>query len=195
MGAAVADLFRQTGPAILVTHSHSGQYGWSTVMHAPDLVKAVVAYEPGQFAFPEGERPAEIPALADGVAAAMEPQMVPVAEFRKLTRLPVLIVYGDNIAREPSTAFNVDLWRVASARAQQFVDAVNRHGGNARLVILPRIGIHGNTHAPFADLNNRQIADHLERFLAANTLDGRSNPHRGPARRAVGALTIPMVRN
>lgn len=192
MGQTMAALFRQTGPGILVTHSHSGQYGWATAMKAPELVKAVVAYEPGQFAFPEGQRPAEIPALAAGVKEAMAPQMVPVAEFKRLTGMPIMIVYGDNISREPSKVFNVDLWRVASARAQQFVDAVNRHGGNAQLVILPRIGIKGNTHFMFADLNNHQIADHLERFLAANRLDGRQAPHQGPTRLPVTQYTIPL---
>ena len=35
-------------------------------------IKAVVAYEPGQFAFPEVEHPRAIPAKAEGVDEAMQ---------------------------------------------------------------------------------------------------------------------------
>ncbi|MGL5514710.1 MAG: hypothetical protein ACRDBM_15955, partial [Sporomusa sp.] len=47
MGNTMAELLRQIGPSILITHSNSGQYGWAAGMAAPDLVKAIVAYEPG----------------------------------------------------------------------------------------------------------------------------------------------------
>jgi hypothetical protein len=33
------------------------------------------------------------------------------------------------------------------------------------------VGIHGNTHFPFADLNNHQIADLLSTFLQEKALD------------------------
>lgn len=39
------------------------------------------------------------------------------------------------------------------------------------LVHLPDIGIHGNTHFAFADLNNVQIADLMARFLTGKGLD------------------------
>jgi hypothetical protein len=38
-------------------------------------------------------------------------------------------------------------------------------------VHLPEIGIKGNTHFPFADLNNVQIADLVSKFLAEKRLD------------------------
>ncbi|HGJ3235355.1 TPA: hypothetical protein ACJW4O_004567 [Salmonella enterica subsp. enterica serovar Grumpensis] len=38
-----------------MTHSQSGQYVWETAMQAPELVKAVVAFEPGAYAFPESD--------------------------------------------------------------------------------------------------------------------------------------------
>jgi pimeloyl-ACP methyl ester carboxylesterase len=195
MGETAAELFRQIGPGILITHSNSGQYGWMAGMAAPGLIKAIVAYEPGAFAFPEGERPAEIPTKIDLVNQVMQPQMVTIEEFKKLTRMPILVIYGDNISKDPSTIFNVDLWRVASARAKQFVDAVNRHGGDAQLVLLPDIGMKGNTHIPFADLNNIQIAEHLEKFLQSKGLDGRNQPHNGPNPKKVESFTIPLQSN
>ena len=39
------------------------------------------------------------------------------------------------------------------------------------VVHLPEIGIRGNTHFPFSDLNNLEIADLLSRFLEKNGLD------------------------
>ena len=36
---------------------------------------------------------------------------------------------------------------------------------------LPEIGVRGNTHFPFSDLNNIQIADALSTFLSAKKLD------------------------
>lgn len=39
------------------------------------------------------------------------------------------------------------------------------------MVHLPEIGIRGNTHFPFSDLNNLQIADQMSGFLRKNRLD------------------------
>jgi hypothetical protein len=38
-------------------------------------------------------------------------------------------------------------------------------------VHLPGVGIRGNTHFPFADLNNLQIADLMAGFLERKRLD------------------------
>ena len=99
--------------------------------------------------------------------------------------MPILLVFGDNIAKTPSSLYGVELWRMDIERAKQFVEAVNRHGGDAVLVELPEIGIHGNTHFPFADLNNVEIADHLTKFLKSKGLDRRDNPHSGPGKKAI----------
>jgi hypothetical protein len=56
---------------------------------------------------------------------------------------------------------------------RRFVAAVNAHGGDAELVHLPTIGIRGNTHLPFSDLNNVRVADLLSEFLKKHRLDGR----------------------
>lgn len=137
-------LLDRTGPAILMTHSGSGQYGWATAMERPELVRAVVAYEPGHYVFPEGEIPDDIPRSRIHVTA-MDTPAVPVAEFEKLTRMPILIVFGDNIARDISDGYNSEVWRASSLRGRQFVEAVNRHGGDASIVFLPDLGIKGNT--------------------------------------------------
>ena len=55
--------------------------------------------------------------------------------------------------------------------AQQFVDTVNKHGSKAELVHLPKVGIKGNTHFLFSDLNNAQVADHIANWLHKKGLD------------------------
>jgi len=43
---AIVDLLKRIGPAILLTHSQSGAFGWPVADAQPDLVKAMVAVEP-----------------------------------------------------------------------------------------------------------------------------------------------------
>ena len=71
---------------------------------------------------------------------------VPMNEFLKLTRIPIVLYYGDYI-KVGSENVGEDKWGTELAMARQFVDAVNRHGGDATLVHLPAIGITGNTGA------------------------------------------------
>lgn len=171
MGKTGAQLLHDTGPAVLMTHSFSGQYGWATAMAAPGQVKAIVAFEPGEFAFPDSDAPADIVTKMNFVAKANAPQLVPAGQFTELTRMPVLVILGDNITDKESTIFGVELWRVNKLRAQQFVDTINRHGGHATLINLPDIGIHGNTHFAFADKNNQQIARLVTDYLHQRGLD------------------------
>jgi len=164
---AVSALFDKIGPGILVTHSHSGGMGWLAAMKNP-RIRAIVAYEPGSgFVFPEGEVPAAMPSAA----GPLEGSSIPLTEFMKLTRIPIVIYYGDFIRKEPVANPGQDGWRVRLAMARQWVDAINRHGGDAKLVHLPEIGINGNTHFPFSDLNNVQVADLMSQFLADKHLD------------------------
>ena len=43
---ALVALLDKIGPAIVMTHSQSGAYGWPVADARPDLVKAVIAVEP-----------------------------------------------------------------------------------------------------------------------------------------------------
>lgn len=191
MGNTMKALLEKTGPAILLTHSHSGQFGWETGILAPELVKAIVAYEPGQHVFPEGDNAEKIFTTNPDVAKNLALQIVPDAEFDNLTKMPILLIYGDNIRKEPSEVFNEEVWRVSLANAKQFVDAVNRHGGDATLIYLPDMGVYGNTHAAFADTNNLEIADIMEKWLKEKGLDGHKKPHKGPLKPALD-VSIPL---
>ena len=164
---AMSALFTKTGPAILFTHSQGGGPGWLTAIKNPN-VKAIVAFEPGSgFIFPQGELPPAMPSAA----GTLSPEAVPLSDFQKLTRIPIVIYYGDNFPVEPTTERGQDNWRVRLAMARLWVDAINKRGGDARLVHLPEIGIKGNTHFLMSDLNNVQIADLVSKFLTEKKLD------------------------
>ncbi len=164
---AMAALFDKIGPAILFSHSQGGEPGWLTAIKSRN-VKGIVALEPGSgFIFPEGELPEEMPSAA----GTLKPGAVPLADFEKLTRIPIVIFYGDNFPTEPTKERGQDNWRVRLAMAKLWVEAINRHGGDAKLVHLPDIGIRGNTHFLMWDLNNVQIADQISKFLAEKKLD------------------------
>jgi pimeloyl-ACP methyl ester carboxylesterase len=175
ISAALVALLDKIGPAVLVTHSAAGQYGWLVGSRSPN-VKGIVSYEPG-FVFPQGEVPAPI-ALFTGVQTAgrsytsageaMSPQ-----DFANLAKMPIQVVFGDNIPKQPIPDLIADGRRAQVVTAPLFVEALNRRGGKASVLMLPDVGLLGNSHFMFSDLNNVQVADQLSAFLARNGLDAR----------------------
>lgn len=166
ISGSVAELFKKIGPGVLISHSQGGGPGWLAALKSPD-VRAVVAFEPGSgFIFPEGEVPEPMPS-ANGTLAGVG---IPLAEFKKLTSIPIIVYFGDFIPEQPTDHPGEDNWRVRLAMAKLWKDAVNRHGGDVTLVHLPEIGIRGNTHFMFSDLNNLEIADQVSRFLQEKRL-------------------------
>lgn len=164
---AASALFEKIGPAILVTHSHSGGMGWITAVKNKN-VKAIVSYEPGSgFIFPAGEVPQPIASSA----GALEASPVPMEDFMKLTKIPVIIYYGDNIPEKPSDNSGADGWRARLQMARLWRNAVNKHGGDVTVVHLPEAGLKGNTHFPFSDLNNIEVADLMSKWLKDKKLD------------------------
>jgi hypothetical protein len=163
---AVSALFDKIGQGVLITHSQSGALGWRTAIKNRN-VKAIAAYEPGgDYVFPDGEAP-----QLTFAGRPFTPPTVPMSDFMQLTKIPIVIYYGDNIPEQPSTNPGQEQWRVFRATARLWREAVNKHGGDVTLVELPAIGIRGNTHFPMSDLNNVQIADLLSKFLTEKKLD------------------------
>lgn len=163
--AALDAMAKKIGDHILVTHSAGGFPGWMAAMNNTE-VKGVVALEPGGFVFPEGEVPAALPGLTGGLAGVP----VSVDKFMELTRKPVVIYFGDYIPESGATTLGGSNWEVRLKMAREFVDTVNRHGGNATLVELPKIGIKGNSHFLMQELNNDVIATHVANWLKDNNL-------------------------
>jgi len=164
---AAAKALDRIGPTVLVTNSAGGFRAMLTALKTRN-VAAIVAYETPGFVFPEGEGPPP----GNG---PFGPVAVPRAEFDKLTRMPIQLVYGDNLDKAPQ-------WARAFAQAKKWVAIVNAHGGHAEVLHLPDRGLHGNTHIAFADLNNVAVADLLSEFLHRNGLDKWRAPTRKPRR-------------
>lgn len=163
---ALDAMARKIGDHVLVTHSAGGFPGWMAAMRNPE-VKGVVALEPGGFVFPDNEVPAPLPGLTGGLSGTG----VPMQQFMELTRKPVVIYFGDYIPESGATTLGGSNWEVRLKMAREFVAAINRHGGDATLVLLPEIGIKGNSHFMMQELNNDVIADNV-----ASWLDSRIPP-------------------
>jgi hypothetical protein len=164
---ATSKLFDKIGVGVLITHSHSGGFGWATAVKNSNI-KAIASYEPGSgFLFPKGEVPSPITSSSGPVAA----MGIPMTDFMKLTKIPIIIYYGDFIPEKPDPNPGADGWRARMEMAKKWRDIVNKYGGDVKVIHLPEIGIKGNTHFPFSDLNNIEIADLLSKWLKEKGLD------------------------
>jgi pimeloyl-ACP methyl ester carboxylesterase len=156
-------LFAKIGPSVLIAHSAGCRTAWLVAMKAPN-VKAAICMETGGYPFPPGEIPPPT-SPPEEILPATE------AEFAKLTQMPILVIFGDNIPTKPSSYSLLDAYRISLIQADRFVNALKRHGGDAQLLHLPEIGIYGNTHYIFRDKNNVQVADLVSKWLKKKRLD------------------------
>lgn len=164
---ATDKLFDKIGNGILVTHSHSGGFGWLTAIRNTN-VKAIVSYEPGSgFVFPEDEMPEPVLSSSGYLHSAS----VTKDEFMQLTKIPIIIYYGDFIPEKMIDNPGIDGWRARLIMARAWRDMVNKYGGDVTVIHLPEIGVKGNTHFPFSDLNNIEIADLMSRWLKEKGLE------------------------
>jgi len=168
ISSALVALLDKIGPAILVTHSQSGLFGWIAGARSSN-VKAIVSYEPG-FVFPQGQVPPPVPLFKGAMTAGTA---LTSTEFARLAQIPIQVVYGDNIPRNPIPDLVADGRRAQVVASRLFADALNKQGGNASILHLPDAGLYGNSHFMFSDLNNAQVADQLSKFLSDKGLDGR----------------------
>ena len=166
-GALIA-LLDKIGPAVVVTHSQSGLFGWLAGARSPH-VKGIISYEPG-FVFEHGSMPAPIP-LYKGTQSAGT--AITAAEFANLAKIPIQVVYGDNIPKTPIPDLIADGRRAQVITSKLFVDALSKTGGNAAVLHLPDVGLRGNSHFMFSDLNNIDVADQMSAFLQKHGLDAR----------------------
>ncbi|BAK68166.1 hypothetical protein SLG_34910 [Sphingobium sp. SYK-6] len=152
---AAAAALERTGPVVLVTNSAAGVRAMLTAIES-DNVKAIVAYESVGLVLPASEDKGE-------PAGPYGPIYVPAEQFRKLARIPIQLVWGDNLSqpRGPQMAIPAN---------HRFVELIRQHGGNAEVLELASAGLKGNTHLPFADLNNVEVATLLMGFLERNGL-------------------------
>ncbi|KDR84448.1 hypothetical protein GALMADRAFT_56615 [Galerina marginata CBS 339.88] len=169
-GVALLD---KVGPAIVLTHSQSGQYGWILADARPSLVKAIVAIEPMgppfiNVIFPPltPARPfglTEIPvAFSPPIQSATDLQTVvvssstnnvciqqvePARKLINVAKVPVLVVTSESGYHSEYDACSVEFLRSGGVA----VDHIE----------LPDVGIHGNGHMMFMEKNGLEIADQV----------------------------------
>lgn len=147
LGEVMNDVYEMTGDkAIYITHSQGGRVGWSTPM---EHVSAIVAIEPG--GTPE----------------------IGSETYQKLldAKIPIVIYFGDYIDNGPQDIQSTGFWKEVKDAAFEFAEAYNADGGDCTVVDLPKEGITGNSHFMFQEMNNQEIAEHIESWLAERGLN------------------------
>lgn len=126
---------------VLISHSQSGAFPLEAALLNPEGIKAIVMVEPG------------------GTGAGYTDEQI-----KSLSKIPVLIVYGDNL--EIETGVPNHSWKASFDGWNNFVGRLKTAGGTARMMFLPALGIRGNSHMLMMDTNNQQIADLILEWLA-----------------------------
>lgn len=136
---ALAALLDKIGPAIIIVHSQSGDYGIALVRERPKLVRALISIEGG------------CDTLKPDDAAKY---------FRNV---PFMSIFGDNSVG--AWGVNGDQRRNHCSDAAKLVSAA---GGKGMFFLLPEHGIMGNSHMMMMDRNNLEVAGVLRKWIAEN---------------------------
>lgn len=147
LGEVMADVKELTGnKAVFITHSQGGAVGWDVPV---ENISAIVAIEPGGTPMPGSE------------------------QYNRLleAKIPIAVYFGDYIDNGPEDIASTGFWKAVRDGAIAFAEQYNADGGDAVVVDLPKIGITGNSHFMFQEMNNKEIADHIENWLGERGLN------------------------
>jgi pimeloyl-ACP methyl ester carboxylesterase len=169
-----AMLLDKIGPAIIVTHSAGGPFGWLVAESRPNLVKGIIAIEGGGQPFaganvwgmstipvaydPPVRNPSElktvtVPSPEKGVAD-YKIQAEPPRRLLNLQGIPIAMVTSEGSFASPGNPGAVAFFKQAGCNAQEL-----------RLVDH---GIHGNGHMMMVEKNNRQVLQPILDWIANN---------------------------
>jgi len=186
-GAALLD---KIGPAILLTHSQSGPFGWGVADARPKLVKGILAVEPngppfhevafiaapdwfkdGALARPWGITRGPItysPAAAEPKELAMTPQAAPAGP--ELVRCWL----QGGTPRRLSNLQGIPILIIVSEASYHapYDHCTSLYLGQAGVkhdfVRLPDVGIRGNAHMMMLEKNNQEIAGFIAGWAGKN---------------------------
>ena len=146
LSAVLSDVRKMTGKkAVYITHSQGGRVGWQT---DTENIAAIVAIEPG---------------FAPEVGSETYKKFV-------AAKVPMIFYFGDYIENGPADIKSTAFWKSVLDQCRDFAKHYNEDGGDATVVYLPDEGITGNSHFMFQELNNAEIAAHIEKWLEARGL-------------------------
>jgi pimeloyl-ACP methyl ester carboxylesterase len=178
-GAALLD---RIGPAVIVTHSQAGPFGWLIADVRPSAVKAIVAVEPNGPPFQNaitGDDRARPWGLAD-IPLTYDP---PVRDPADLQPERQKVADGHNLVacwRQTSPARRLPWLQgipILLVTAEASYHAAYDHctskyltqaGVAHTFARLESAGIHGNGHMMMLEKNNLVVAAYLEKWLSAN---------------------------
>jgi pimeloyl-ACP methyl ester carboxylesterase len=86
-----------------------------------------------------------------------------IADAPKLKDIPVMLMFGDYVDQHPR-------WAEYKRIDTEYGNAIKAAGGSVDLVMLPDIGIKGNSHMLMQEKNNAEIADVIQKWLAGKGL-------------------------
>ncbi len=176
-----ADLLDKTGPAILVTHSQSGAFGWLLADARPKAVKGIVAIEPSGPPFHDAVF-SEDRNRAWGLTDIPLTYAPPVKDSAELTAVEEPKADGPDLVRcwkqadPPRRLVNLQGIPVLVVTAEASYHAAYDHctakflaqAGVANTYWrLEKQGIHGNGHMVMLEKNNLEIAALLQRWLSS----------------------------
>jgi pimeloyl-ACP methyl ester carboxylesterase len=176
-----AMLLDKIGPAIIMTHSAGGPFGWLVAEIRPTLVKGIIAVEGGGQPFggqnvwgmstipvaydPPVADPSEIKtkrveAPEPGVNA-YQIQAEPARKLKNLQNVPIVIVTAEASFASPGNPAAVAYFKQAGVKAEEL-----------RLV---NAGIRGNGHMMMVEKNNREVLTPILAWVEKN-VNGSTRP-------------------
>lgn len=174
--AASKELLEKTGPAILVTHSQAGPFGWKIGDAYPDLVKGIIALEPAGPTFSSKSGKAENYGLCE-LPLNFEPPVTSPEDF-VLTGFSSsckeekdgLIMAEDHIHTLPGLSAVPVLLLTAEASYHTMFDYITAKvlkqcGVRVDFIRLERVGIRGNSHFMMLEKNNLEIAAFISSWI------------------------------
>jgi pimeloyl-ACP methyl ester carboxylesterase len=187
-GAALLD---KIGPAILLTHSQSGPFGWLIADVRPNLVKAILALEPNGPPFREiklrggdqwyayedvVDRHGGVTRIPLTFAPPLKKGEVLAAELQAPSRRPerVTAYLQGEPARQLPNLKNIPIMIMVSeasyhATYDHCTSAFLKQAGvNHDLVYLADKGFRGNGHMVMLEKNNHAVADMMIEWLTEN---------------------------
>ena len=174
-GAALLD---RIGPAILLTHSQAGAFGWLIADARPDLVKGIIAVEPFGPPFHDavlGDGTARLWGLAD-IKLTYEPLVVAPDEIdivqQKQPDAPDLSAcwLQTEPARKMPNLAHIPILVVTSEASYHAVydhctvRYLRQVGAHVDFIRLEQVGIHGNGHMMMLETNNKAVASVIVRW-------------------------------
>jgi len=197
---ALIALLERIGPAIVLTHSQAGVFGWAVSDQRPDLVKAHVAIEPNgptffDIRFKGGtdwyERVGDARARPYGITRVPLHFEPPVSSPTDLAVVQTERAAAPDRIRcwlqaEPARALPnlakvpaVIVTTEASFRATMddcTAAFLTQAGAKPDRLALAEHGIHGNGHMMMLESNSDQVADAIVEWIEARTSPGTPRP-------------------